>query len=389
MPTPPYGYLYGDLTFSTVLPSGYASGYAMSYIAAAALYSGWAPLMSPMFSGTVTVDGSATINQFLDVSGSISASGSLAVSGSITTSGSVTASGATVSGQLATLEQVQAQATNYAVDAGTVNALAVTLTPTPVLMAGLTIRVLAAYTNTLATTLSVNGGVSHAIQNPNGMPLVPQQIAAMGIYTFTFNGTAWVLQSISAAPGVPTGIENREAEFLSSGSWTAPPGVTQIMLDGSAGGGGGAYGYPGQTGGGGGGGGAAVIGELITVVPGTTYTITIGGPGMYGSSSSVNGAQGGTTSFGMLLTLVGGYGGLANGAYGAGGGQGGIQGIYGNYTNAMSFGGAGGGSIFGTGAPGGSGNINGQTPGGYGAGGGGGAEQQGGYGAYGFMRFSW
>ena len=137
IPTPPYGDLFADLTYSTVLPTGYASGYLMSDVASAALYSGWAPLMSPMFSGSVTVDGYAVINQYLDVWGSINASGSLSVSGSIYTSGAITASGsvtaswATSSGQLATLAQVQAQSTNYAPDTGMVNALAVTLNPAP------------------------------------------------------------------------------------------------------------------------------------------------------------------------------------------------------------------------------------------------------------------
>jgi len=136
MPTPPYGYLYSDLTYSTVLPTGYTEPYLMSDVASAALYPGWAPLMSPQLSGMVSVDGNVTIGQYLDVSGIIVASGSintyssLNVTGAITTwgslntyssvysvgsiytSGSVTASGATAPNQLITYAQASGRLLN-------------------------------------------------------------------------------------------------------------------------------------------------------------------------------------------------------------------------------------------------------------------------------------
>lgn len=52
--------------------------------------------------------------------------------------------------------------------------------------------------------------------------------------------------------------------------------VTQIIVDGCGAGGGGACGASGAGNGNGGGGGAAVVGQKITVVPGSSYTITIG-----------------------------------------------------------------------------------------------------------------
>ncbi|HAI2336796.1 TPA: hypothetical protein HI105_003986, partial [Escherichia coli] len=117
--------------------------------------------------------------------------------------------------------------------------------------------------------------------------------------------------------------------FTASGSWTCPEGVTTVYIDACGGGGGGAYSSPGATGGGGGGGAAAVIGASISVTPGVTYTVTIGGPGAAGTSSSVNGVAGGATSFGSLLVLNGGGGGLSSAGAGVGGGTGGNAGTAG------------------------------------------------------------
>jgi len=64
-------------------------------------------------------------------------------------------------------------------------------------------------------------------------------------------------------------------EFTASGTWTAPAGVTSIDYLAVAGGGSGG----GGPGGGGGGAGGYVAGTGLTVVPGTTYSITVGAGG--------------------------------------------------------------------------------------------------------------
>jgi hypothetical protein len=86
-------------------------------------------------------------------------------------------------------------------------------------------------------------------------------------------------------------------EFTSSGSWTCPDGVYSVEALCVGGGGGGSSGYSG--------GGGAVVRRRIPVVPGTTYTLTIGAGGSAGSSSTAGGA-GGTSSFGALLFAYGG-----------------------------------------------------------------------------------
>ncbi|HEA2875846.1 TPA: carbohydrate kinase [Escherichia coli] len=200
---------------------------------------------------------------------------------------------------------------------------------------------------------------------------------------------------------VKTALENlglegvtslRSATFTSSTLWTAPAGVTEIELDGAGAGGGGGTGGPAAIGGGGGGAGETVVGRKITVVPGTTYTITIGLGGDGGTSVTSNGGDGGTTSFGTLLSLAGGKGGLKTGAAGVAGGTGGNDGLPGtfNVTPALSFGGAGGSGLLGAGGGAALLSSVGGNAGEFGGGGGGGAgNKSGGHGANGLIRIRW
>lgn len=107
----------------------------------------------------------------------------------------------------------------------------------------------------------------------------------------------------------PTGL--RKDYFTSNGTWTAPAGVTTIICSAYGGGGGGGGGgcanpsYNNQPTGGAGGGGSKNCISIITVVPGTTYTINIGAGGNGGSGAVAsssgndgsNGATGGNTEF--------------------------------------------------------------------------------------------
>lgn len=86
-----------------------------------------------------------------------------------------------------------------------------------------------------------------------------------------------------------TGVLNGVQDFTSSGMWTAPSGVTRVIvaLWGSGGGGGQCGGdifcdTPGQ-----GGGSGAYASSVLTVTPGATYTVTIGA----GGASEFNGTS--------------------------------------------------------------------------------------------------
>ena len=122
----------------------------------------------------------------------------------------------------------------------------------------------------------------------------------------------------------------------SSRSWVKPFGAKSVWVRavGGGGGGGGAKAhtsadnnYEGVGGGGGGGGYAEEWYDDVSLW-GPTVTVTVGGGGAGGSSAGGQGATGGQTKFGTLLTCnggVGGYGAVATnvGSY-HGGGNGGV-----------------------------------------------------------------
>jgi hypothetical protein len=98
-----------------------------------------------------------------------------------------------------------------------------------------------------------------------------------------------------------------EATYTASGTWTVPSGVSsaQVILVGAGGGGGGGS----AAVAGGGGGGGQVITKNLTVVPGTTYSVTIGAGGQGGQGAQTSatdvlntlpGSNGGNTGFGTM-----------------------------------------------------------------------------------------
>lgn len=96
--------------------------------------------------------------------------------------------------------------------------------------------------------------------------------------------------------------------FTNSGTWTCPAGITEVILTGRGGSGGGAGFIAAPYGNGGSGCFTAVF--CCSVVPGTTYTVTIGAGGL-GGLDTVIGSSGGDTTFGALATFKGGSGGEA------------------------------------------------------------------------------
>ena len=106
---------------------------------------------------------------------------------------------------------------------------------------------------------------------------------------------------------VPSVNKNFQTQTITATtSWTAPTGVTSVRVFAVGGGGGG--GSTSQNYQSGGGGSGAVVEGIVTVTPGTSYTVTIGAGGAAGSSGSASdGSVGGETSFSTLLYA--GYGG--------------------------------------------------------------------------------
>lgn len=91
-------------------------------------------------------------------------------------------------------------------------------------------------------------------------------------------------------------------------SWTAPAGVTSVEYLVVGGGGGAGNGY--DNAGGGGGGAGMVLTGYLDVVPGTTYTVTVGSGGTGGADARANnaGTAGNDSVFGSITALGGGNG---------------------------------------------------------------------------------
>ena len=139
--------------------------------------------------------------------------------------------------------------------------------------------------------------------------------------------------NITAANTAITGISavGSIQIFTGSGSWTAPAGVTKVKAT-VIGGGGGGWGGSAPNPSDGGAGGVAI--GIYTVIPGTSYNVTVGTGGAFNGSGSGVAGNGGTSSFGAFCSASGGVGGSQNGGGAAGNGSGG------NLRNTFVHGGA-------------------------------------------------
>ena len=183
------------------------------------------------------------------------------------------------------------------------------------------------------------------------------------------------------------------ATLTSSGNFTVPEGVTELWISGCAGGagGGGSQTTSNATvaGSGGGSSGGFVQRFKLAVTPGQVIPYTIGAAGTGGAAGGGIGGDGGNTTFGSYLTLLGGKGGAVGqsasdsasggigglgGPTGSGGGHGSWGGDSQNTNGGGAYGGKGGDCPFGSAGGQVRGNVNpiaGMDAVGYGAGGGG------------------
>ena len=174
--------------------------------------------------------------------------------------------------------------------------------------------------------------------------------------------------------------------FNTAGSFTYVPTAgmqwVQVTILGGGGGGGGQGGSSGSSGGGGA--GEYAVGYFNAATVGINQPVTVGTAGLAGASTGGSGGTGGTTSFGALMTAIGGGGGQTStsnsGIYGGGGGGGsggnyrskGHVGTYGCTTNGTNSGGVGANSQLGSGGVSSAGgSFGGGNGAGFGSGGGG------------------
>lgn len=224
----------------------------------------------------------------------------------------------------------------YGVDAGTANALAVTLDPTPAgYTAGLKVLVLkGASANTAAVSLNVNGLGTKDCVRPNGAVLLAGDLVGSALAMFAYDGTNFQLIAggTSAASG-DSFFDLVVAVKQSTQAWVVPANVHHVLVEAWGGGGGGGAGDGSTRGGGGGGGGEYGL-MYLTVTPGETISLIVGAGGPSAFSPGNYGAAGGTTAIWRGLTLlmscVGGGGGPPGGFNLTGSlpGQGGTGGNY-------------------------------------------------------------
>jgi PKD repeat protein len=193
-----------------------------------------------------------------------------------------------------------------------------------------------------------DGSPHSTLQNPTYTYTVPGSYTAQ-LTVSNLGGSSSTTKPVSI--GVAT---IHIINFTSSGTWTAPAGVTSVDYCVVAGGGGG-----GRYGGGGGAGGF-LTSSGYAVISGNSYTVTVGSGGAGSTNSNNKGTNGANSVFATITAIGGGGGGSTNNGIGAAGGSGG---------GGVRSGNAGGAGTAGQGNAGGAGSTSGGNY--YGGGGGG------------------
>lgn len=274
------------------------------------------------------------------------------------------------------LSQAQNNPATFAVDTGTVNSVVLAYTPVrPTGAQGVALWFRALNANTGPTTVTINSGTSYNLFGSGGFALQGGELQAGGVYQIVFDSVnaryALAIAGTAGTKQVADGTASHhaaslgQAGFQNSAIYQRVGGVQQVSINGAAftatgattfaapvsgrvkvrlwaggGGGGGAAGGTGVLSGGAGGGGYR---EGVLTGLSTATAITVGAGGSAGLVTPTNGGSGGTSSFGALLTALGGGGGQAQSGAGAGvpGTGGGGGGSSSGLTVSGSSGGAG------------------------------------------------
>jgi len=236
----------------------------------------------------------------------------------------------------------------YCVDTGTANNIVAPFSPAITsLVAGLTIEVKVAHTNTGATQITVNALAAAPVVDKFGNPLAANAIATGEVILLVYDGTQFqVVNDTSVASSLINGTS-----YTSHGSYTftVPDGVYNIFVRLVGAGGaffnddvsvdeGNAQNMYDDSGGGAGG----YAEGFVAVTPGQTVTVTVGQGGLYSGNTN-----GGSTSFGAFMSATGGHGNSESSDSGAnlqlplgGVGTGGTANFSGGYGRLFGVGGA-------------------------------------------------
>lgn len=127
---------------------------------------------------------------------------------------------------------VQSGKWSYAVATGTANALVVALTPTITqYLPGMTLKVKTIAKNTGPASLNAGAGAVQILR-PSGTPLINGDMAAGGVYTFVYDGSAWVAAQLE--PPIPlledvTLYVRNDGSDLNDGKQNTPASAFQTI----------------------------------------------------------------------------------------------------------------------------------------------------------------
>lgn len=158
-----------------------------------------APINSPALTGTPTAPTASTADN----------------STQIATTAYVQAQGYGTGSGDATRVGIQQQLYTYAADSGAANAYAVTLSPTPTIVAGSVVVFKATNANTGASTLAVNGGTATAIKKSGSTALASGDIVSSQIVQVVYDGTNFQLVG-GAGSGAYSGQSVQKLTFSTS-----------------------------------------------------------------------------------------------------------------------------------------------------------------------------
>ena len=180
--------------------------------------------------------------------------------------------------------------------------------------------------------------ITYTSSNPNVATIVNNMIHIVGLGSSIITASQAGNNGYEPAPSVAQNlsVSGVKTTITTSGTWTCPAGVTSIQVEAWGGGGSGGTATTGGIGGGGAG-GSYVIKNNVAVVPGSSYTITIGSGGIASTNASTTGTAAGSTTFLSATPVIALGGVLGSNASGSGTlGNGGSNGT--NLTNGGSGG---------------------------------------------------
>ena len=169
-------------------------------------------------------------------------------------------------------------------------------------------------------TASSGLAVTYTSSNPSAATIVNNMIHVVGLGVTTITASQAGNNGYDPATSVTqdlTIVNQTTVTTAGNSSWVAPAGVTSVIVECWGAGGSGGSSSTGGVGGGGAG-GSYVINQNVTVVPGTSYTVTVGAGGVASSNGSANGTAGGNSQFLSTVPVIANGGVIGANAIGTG-----------------------------------------------------------------------